>query len=684
MKTFIKILAILLITVTTSYSQVTQGWAQRFTTTGNQDETVHDIFVDAQGNVYVTGSQKGPNLYGTEAITIKYNSQGVQQWVQNYVPPVNYGASCNAIHVDALGNVYVTGTLYVYGGAWEMLAIKYSPSGTQLWSNRLYYGNTTQGFDLITDNSGNVYVTGLTASGAGSTFLAKYGSSGNLINQTSHHIASEGGLKIGLDGAGKIIIGGYVQDNDSLSFLALKYEQNLDLVWATRWGQQVGNQNFGDMAIDNNSNIILVGTSFLSYATVKINPAGVVQWGKLYNNPSTNRARANAVATDGVGNIFVTGNIQIFASPLTADVATIKYSPSGDEQWVRTLKPTLPPDGYSANDIAIDNSGNAYVTGFTYGAVDIITAKFNAAGTFQWARSYNGPNPNNSSDYGIAVGFDQNGNTYVAGNSTPNDNTTGQDIAIIKYAPVSLFVNEFKKNAVNKSILDNQNTFDTISVDYSLLVNYYVYDVNLKIDTVIHTNDSDLEFYLLHNGVTDTAIYQVGGSGHNFINTVLNDSASTPISGGTAPFTGSYRPRSPLSQFNNMNLNGTWVLKIYDRASGNTGTLNAWSLTFFIGTNPIGIQNISNEIPKQFSLSQNYPNPFNPNSKIKFQIASLSNAKLVVFDILGREVETLVNEQLKPGTYQVDFDGSKLASGVYFYKLETKDFTETKRMVLVK
>jgi hypothetical protein len=98
----------------------------------------------------------------------------------------------------------------------------------------------------------------------------------------------------------------------------------------------------------------------------------------------------------------------------------------------------------------------------------------------------------------------------------------------------------------------------------------------------------------------------------------------------------------------------------------------------------IGITPISTETPQQFSLSQNYPNPFNPNSKIKFQIAKLSEAKLVVFDVLGREVSTLVNEQLKPGTYEVDFGGSKLASGIYFYKLETDGFVETKKMILVK
>jgi hypothetical protein len=103
----------------------------------------------------------------------------------------------------------------------------------------------------------------------------------------------------------------------------------------------------------------------------------------------------------------------------------------------------------------------------------------------------------------------------------------------------------------------------------------------------------------------------------------------------------------------------------------------------------IGIQPISNEFPTQFSLSQNFPNPFNPTTRIRFAIPAnvkgeTSNTKIIIFDILGREVKTLVNEQLKAGTYEVDWNASGYPSGVYFYRLETDDFTETKKMLLVK
>ncbi|MCX6157543.1 MAG: T9SS type A sorting domain-containing protein [Ignavibacteriae bacterium] len=97
-----------------------------------------------------------------------------------------------------------------------------------------------------------------------------------------------------------------------------------------------------------------------------------------------------------------------------------------------------------------------------------------------------------------------------------------------------------------------------------------------------------------------------------------------------------------------------------------------------------GIQNISTETPSKYSLSQNYPNPFNPTTNIKFSIVNTGDVKLVVYDIQGREVQTLVNESLKPGTYEAAFDASSLNSGVYFYKLETNGFTETKKMLMIK
>jgi len=91
-----------------------------------------------------------------------------------------------------------------------------------------------------------------------------------------------------------------------------------------------------------------------------------------------------------------------------------------------------------------------------------------------------------------------------------------------------------------------------------------------------------------------------------------------------------------------------------------------------------------NETATSFSLAQNYPNPFNSTSKLKFQIANLGDVKIVVYDVMGREVQTLVNERLGAGVYEVSFDGNRLNSGIYFYQLKAGDFIQTKRMILIK
>jgi len=98
----------------------------------------------------------------------------------------------------------------------------------------------------------------------------------------------------------------------------------------------------------------------------------------------------------------------------------------------------------------------------------------------------------------------------------------------------------------------------------------------------------------------------------------------------------------------------------------------------------IGIKHISSDVPDKFKLFQNYPNPFNPTTNIKYQITNTSFVTLKVYDILGREAATLVNEKLQPGSYEVSFDGSNFSSGIYFYKLQAGNFTETRKMLMVK
>jgi len=101
-------------------------------------------------------------------------------------------------------------------------------------------------------------------------------------------------------------------------------------------------------------------------------------------------------------------------------------------------------------------------------------------------------------------------------------------------------------------------------------------------------------------------------------------------------------------------------------------------------TYPIGIKKIRTEIPNSYSLYQNYPNPFNPSTTIKFDVPFTSYVIITVYDVNGRGVTKLIDEKLTPGSYETKFDASNLSSGMYFYKLETNGFSETKKMILVK
>ncbi|MBM2841273.1 MAG: putative carboxypeptidase, partial [Bacteroidetes bacterium] len=100
--------------------------------------------------------------------------------------------------------------------------------------------------------------------------------------------------------------------------------------------------------------------------------------------------------------------------------------------------------------------------------------------------------------------------------------------------------------------------------------------------------------------------------------------------------------------------------------------------------NVVGVEAIGSEIPEQFSLEQNYPNPFNPTTAIRYTLVGTAHVELRVYNILGQEVRTLVNEFQQPGSHSVQLDASSLTSGVYFYKLWTGKFGETRKLMLLR
>ena len=99
---------------------------------------------------------------------------------------------------------------------------------------------------------------------------------------------------------------------------------------------------------------------------------------------------------------------------------------------------------------------------------------------------------------------------------------------------------------------------------------------------------------------------------------------------------------------------------------------------------PLSVSQISSEVPERFNLKQNYPNPFNPSTKINFSVSKNGFVSLKVYDVSGKEIANLVSENLTPGEYEYVFSGREFNSGVYFYVLRSEEFTDTKRMVLIK
>ncbi len=116
----------------------------------------------------------------------------------------------------------------------------------------------------------------------------------------------------------------------------------------------------------------------------------------------------------------------------------------------------------------------------------------------------------------------------------------------------------------------------------------------------------------------------------------------------------------------------------------NTGAIAIDFMNTVISYNPIGIEPISTIIPGKFSLEQNYPNPFNPETKIKFSVPQRSYVKLSIFDVTGKTVDKLVDESIDAGTYEVKWNATSKPSGVYFYRLETGEYSSTKKMIVVK
>jgi len=370
-----------------------EKWVARYNGPGNGLDRANAIAVDGSGNVYLTGWSEGSGT-DYDYATIKYSAGGKQLWVKRYNGPGNGSDHAHAIAVESSGNVYVTGGSEGSDTKEDYATIKYSTNGKQLWVNT--YNGPAKGNNnasaIAVDDAGNVYVTGY-SKGSGTDY----------------------------------------------DYATIKYSTNGKQLWVNRYNGPANGIDWAwRIAVDGSGNVYITGDSMGSgiqddfdYTTIKYSASGKQLWVKRYNGTGNGFNATRAIAVDGSGNVYVTGLSEGLGTK--EDFATIKYSTNGKQLWVKRYNG--PGNSYKsdyATDIAVDSSGNVYVTGKSEGSgakVDYATIKYSTNGKQLWVKRYSGPAKGDNSAWAIAV--DSSSNVYVTGGS--DGSGTESDYATIKY-----------------------------------------------------------------------------------------------------------------------------------------------------------------------------------------------------------------------------------------------------------
>lgn len=243
------------------------------------------------------------------------------------------------------------------------------------------------------------------------------------------------------------------------------------------------------------------------------------------------------------------------------------------------------------------------------------------------------------------------GNIYI--NWTDEASATDHDVKLIKSTNGGLNWSTVRR--VNDDPAGKEQFFTWMCVDQSTGYLYFVF-----YDRRNYTNVS-----------TDVYMARSTDGGNTFTNFLVSSSPFTPSSG---TFFGDYTNVSAV----NGHIRPIW-------ARLQSGSLSVWTALVEF---PLAVENENNTVPKSYNLSQNYPNPFNPTTTVKFTVPKghlKDNVSIRIYDLLGKEVSTLVNENgMAAGTYEITWHAENFASGIYFYTLRAGNFTDTKKMILVK
>jgi uncharacterized delta-60 repeat protein len=374
-----------------AYAQyVDTSWVRRYNGPGNGADVANAITVDSVGNVYVTGYSYTSTGHSYDCVTIKYYPNGDTAWLRRYNGPANGKDAGWDIAVDDSGYVYVSGYSDVDSTSNEnddYLTIRYDRNGNQMWARTIGGPGSEIALALAVDGSGNTFVTGSSSYGYGGVqydyCTVKYGPDGTRL-----WVKTYAGSALADDRAYGIA----VADTNS--------------IYVTGWSQETG--------------------TAADYTTIKYRANGDTVWVRRYHNGYD---YASDIALDGSGNICVTGRTAIGG---LYDYATVKYNPDGERLWARLYNDQAGGSDL-ADAIAVDNFNNVFVTGYGDSSAtlyDYATVKYDSSGNEQWVKRYN--SPDNGYDWAYDIATDATGNVYVTGVKDYSSGTT-DDYATVKY-----------------------------------------------------------------------------------------------------------------------------------------------------------------------------------------------------------------------------------------------------------
>lgn len=504
-----------------------------------------------------------------------------------------------------------------------------------------------EAFAVVCDASSNIYVTG-SSMGSGSNLdyaTVKYNSTGQeqwavRYNGPANFI--DIGNAIAVDASGNVYVTGLSTGTTSFSdYATVKYNSAGVQQWVARYnGPSNGTDEAFSVAVDGSGNVYVTGQSLsgtnYDFATIKYNSAGVQQWVSRYNGPQSSLDNASVVRVDGSGNVYVTGGSTGTGSG--QDFATVKYNSTGQEQWVVRYNGTNNADDVPS-DMRLDVSGNIYITGGSSGSTssnDYVTIKYNSAGQEQWNARYNGTGNDNDVSFGLAVSAA--GNVYVTGSSIGQGSAT--DYATVMYNSSGVQQWDSRYNG------SNNTSDDASSIDVDVSGNAFVTGAS-------NSGGTNLDYLTLKYNPAGVQMWEQRYNG----------------------------PADGVDAALSVCVDGSGNIYVTGNSQGSGSSSDYATLKYSVLT---AIEPVSSEIPASYMLYDNYPNPFNPNTNIRFAIPVAGYVKLSLFDMLGREVETLVNGNLTAGTYNTAWNASNHSSGVYFYKIQAGNFSEIKKMILVK